>query len=168
MGLSSSGAAAFTMAWFHPELYHRVLAYSPTMVNQEWPHNTALPGGAWEFHDQWAGPPVTNLNLNGVTITPSTIPAGTPLIPSSERKPIRFWFETGDMDLFYPDAPIADGMHDWALANEGMARVLAAKGYQYQFVFSRNAGHVDAATVSQTLPEALEWLWQDFGQRPFR
>ena len=37
MGLSSSGTAAFTMAWFHPELYHRVLAYSPTMVNQQWP-----------------------------------------------------------------------------------------------------------------------------------
>src|SRR5262249_12952046 len=30
MGISSSGAAAFMMAWFHPELYHRVLAYSPT------------------------------------------------------------------------------------------------------------------------------------------
>ena len=37
MGLSSSGTAAFTMAWFHPELYHRVLAYSPTMTNQQWP-----------------------------------------------------------------------------------------------------------------------------------
>ena len=37
MGLSSSGTAAFTMAWFHPELYRRVLAYSPTMVNQQWP-----------------------------------------------------------------------------------------------------------------------------------
>jgi hypothetical protein len=48
MGISSSGAAAFTMAWFHPELYHRVLAYSPTVVNQQWPHNPALPGGAWE------------------------------------------------------------------------------------------------------------------------
>jgi hypothetical protein len=38
MGISSSGAAAFTMAWFHPELYRRVLAYSPTFVNQQWPH----------------------------------------------------------------------------------------------------------------------------------
>src|SRR5882757_5140532 len=38
MGLSSSGAAAFTMAWFHPDLYHRVLAFSTTMVNQQWPH----------------------------------------------------------------------------------------------------------------------------------
>ena len=31
-------------------------------------------------------------------------------------------------------------MHDWVLANENMANVLAAKGYHYQFVFARNAG----------------------------
>jgi enterochelin esterase-like enzyme len=55
MGFSSSGGAAFSMAWFHPELYHRVLAYSPTMVNQQWPHSTALRGGAWEYHSPWAG-----------------------------------------------------------------------------------------------------------------
>jgi enterochelin esterase family protein len=34
-------------------------------------------------------------------------------------------------------------MHDWVVANENMAKVLAAKGYHYQFVFARNAGHVD-------------------------
>jgi hypothetical protein len=28
-------------------------------------------------------------------------------------------------------------MHDWTAAIEDMARVLAAKGYHYQFVFSR-------------------------------
>ncbi len=28
IGLSSSGAAAFTMAWFYPDLYHRVLGRS--------------------------------------------------------------------------------------------------------------------------------------------
>jgi putative esterase len=50
MGLSSSGAAAFTMAWLHPHLYHRVLAYSPTMVNEHWPWNPSLRGGAWEYH----------------------------------------------------------------------------------------------------------------------
>jgi len=55
MGLSSSGAAAFTMAWFHPELYRRVLAYSPTMVNQQWPYDPSLRGGAWEYHSPWAG-----------------------------------------------------------------------------------------------------------------
>jgi len=165
MGISSSAAAAFTMAWFHPELYHRVLGYSPTMVNQQWPHNTALPGGAWEYHDRWAGSPATNLNVNGSTITPSTIPAGAPLIPNSPTKPIRFWFEVGDQDLFYPDGPIADGMHDWTLANEDMAKVLAAKGYHYQFIFARNAHHVDGPTVAQTLPEALEWVWAGYQPR---
>ncbi|MDB5359284.1 MAG: hypothetical protein JWO51_581 [Rhodospirillales bacterium] len=165
MGISSSGTAAFTMAWFHPELYHRVLAYSPTLVNQQWPHNTALPGGAWEYHDAWAGPAGPNLNVNGGNVTASDVPAGSPLVPNSPPKPIRFWFEVGDQDLFYPDLSLADGMHDWVLANEHMAKALAAKDYHYQFVFSRNAKHVDGPTVAQTLPEALEWVWNGYSAR---
>jgi hypothetical protein len=43
-----------------------------------------------------------------------------------------------------------------------MAKVLAAKGYHYQFVFARNAGHTDGSVKQQTLPEALEWLWRDY------
>jgi hypothetical protein len=35
-------------------------------------------------------------------------------------------------------------------------------GHAYQFVFSRNAGHVDDATEAQTMAEALEWLWKDY------
>lgn len=162
MGISSSGAAAFTMAWFHPELYHRVLAYSPTMVNQQWPHSTAIPGGAWEYHDRWTGPAGPNLNVNGIKVTKSDVPYASPLIPNSPRKPIRFWFEVGDQDLFYPLAPLADGMHDWVLADERMAKVLAAKGYDYQFIFARNAKHVDKSTLAQTLPEALEWVWKGY------
>ncbi len=53
-----------------------------------------------------------------------------------------------------------DNMHDWVVANENMARVLAAKGYHYQFLFVKNAGHGDRAAKMQTLPEALEWLWK--------
>ena len=162
MGFSSSGSAAFVMAWFHPELYHRVLAYSPTMVNQQWPHDPALPGGAWEFHDPWPGPHRPALVVSGHGVAPSTEPPGSPLIPNSPAKPIRFWFETGDRDLFYYVRNMADGMHDWTLADERMAAVLAEKGYQYQFVFSRNAGHVDPATEAQTLPAALEWLWKGY------
>ena len=41
-------------------------------------------------------------------------------------------------------------------------KVLAAKGYHYQFVFVRNATHCDAAMRAQTLPEAFEWLWQGY------
>lgn len=165
MGISSSGAAAFTMAWFRPDLYHRVLAYSPTLVNQQWPHNPALPGGAWEYHDIWAGPAEPNRNVNGVNVTESDVPAGPPLIPNSPRKPIRFWFEVGDQDLFYPIAALADGMHDWVLANEHMAKVLDANRYHYQFIFSRNATHTDAATMAQTLPRALEWLWNGYPEQ---
>ena len=162
MGISSSAAAAFTMAWFRPDLYHRVLGYSPTMVNQQWPHDTSLPGGAWQYHSAWPGPVKSNLTVSGINVTPASGSNGAPLIPNAPRKSIRYWFEAGDRDLFYPVAPLADGMHDWTAANEDMARVLAAKGYHYQFVFSRNAGHVDEGTVEQTLAEALEWVWKDY------
>jgi hypothetical protein len=160
MGLSSSGTAAFTMAWFHPELYHRVLAYSPTMVNQQWPYNPALRGGAWEYHSPWAGPGGPLTAKAGV-LMPSE-PPGAPLIPSAPTKPIRYWFEMGDQDLFYPNPTIPDGMHDWTLSAELMAKVLAEKGYHYQFLFVRNAKHVDRPTVAQTLPAALEWLWNGY------
>ncbi|GBR07408.1 putative esterase [Acetobacter oeni LMG 21952] len=151
MGVSSSGGAAFGMAWFHPDLYHRVLAYSPTLTNQQWPHNTAMPGGAWQYHSPWAGNPKATGSQPGAA-----------LIPDAPHKPIRFWFAAGDQDLFYPAPAMPDGMHDWVMASENMARVLAMKGYEYQFVLSRNAGHVDGPTIGQTLPEALLWLWQGY------
>jgi enterochelin esterase-like enzyme len=132
MGGSSGGSAALSMAWYHPELYHRVLTYSGTYVNQQWPYNPEGPHGAWEYHEH--------------------------LIPNSPVKPIRIWMEVGDRDNFNA----RDGMHDWVLANENMARVLAAKGYRYQFVFARNAGHTDRAVKQQTLPEALEYIWQGY------
>jgi enterochelin esterase-like enzyme len=135
MGTSSGGACALSMAWYHPELYHRVLAYSGTFVNQQWPPNSATPHGAWEFHEH--------------------------LIPKNPVKPIRLWLEVGDRDLLNPNA-LRDNMHDWVLANEKTAKALAAKKYHYQFVFARNAGHGDRRVKRQTLPEALEWLWHDY------
>src|SRR5262249_17217048 len=45
MGGSSGGSAALSMAWYHPELYHRVLTYSGTFVNQQWPPNADTPRG---------------------------------------------------------------------------------------------------------------------------
>jgi iron(III)-enterobactin esterase len=40
--------------------------------------------------------------------------------------------------------------------------VLAAKHYPYQFIFARNAGHVERSVRQQTLPEALLWVWQGY------
>jgi enterochelin esterase-like enzyme len=135
MGGSSGGSCALIMAWYHPELYHRVLTYSGTYVNQQWPYNPATPHGAWEFHEH--------------------------LIPAGPPKPVRIWLEVGDRDLLNPNV-MRDDMHDWVVANENMARVLAAGGYHYQFIFARNAGHTDRSVKQQTLPEALEWLWNDY------
>jgi hypothetical protein len=67
----------------------------------------------------------------------------------------------GDRDLLNPNV-MRDEMHDWVIANENMAKVLAEKGYDYQFVFAKNSGHCDRAVKMQTLPEALEWLWKDY------
>ena len=135
MGGSSGGSCALIMAWYHPELYHRVLTYSGTYVNQQWPYDAQTPHGAWEFHEH--------------------------LIPNSPAKPLRIWMEVGDRDLLNPNI-MRDNMHDWVVANEDIAKVLAAKGYNYQFVFARNAGHVDRATKQQTLPEALAYVWQGY------
>jgi enterochelin esterase-like enzyme len=132
MGGSSGGSCALAMAWYHPELYHRVLTYSGTYVNQQWPVNPETPHGAWEFHEH--------------------------LIPNSPAKPIRIWMEVGDRDNLIT----RDNLHDWVLANENMARVLAAKGYHYQYVFAKNAGHTDRAVKQQTLPEALEYVWRGY------
>ena len=66
------------------------------------------------------------------------------MIPNSPAKPIRIWMEVGDRDLLNPNV-MRDNMHDWVLANENMAKVLADKGYHYQFVFAKNAGHCDGA-----------------------
>jgi enterochelin esterase family protein len=132
MGGSSGGSAALIMAWYHPELYHRVLTYSGTYVNQQWPYNPETPHGAWEFHES--------------------------IIPKSPVKPLRIWMQVGDRDNFNG----RDGYHDWVLANENMAKVLAAKGYHYQFLFSQNCGHTDRTVKAQTLPEALEYVWQGY------
>jgi enterochelin esterase-like enzyme len=135
MGGSSGGSCALIMAWYHPEWYHRVLTYSGTYVNQQWPYNAQTPHGAFEFHEH--------------------------LIPESPAKPLRIWMEVGDRDNLNANV-MRDNMHDWVVANENMAKVLAAKGYHYQFVFARNAGHTDGNVKKQTLPEALEYLWQGY------
>jgi iron(III)-enterobactin esterase len=135
MGCSSGAAAAFTMAWFHPEWYHRVVSYSGTFVNQQWPFNPETPGGAWDYHET--------------------------LIPNTRPKPIRIWMLVGDRDLLNPNV-MRDDMHDWVAANHRMAAALKSKGYPYQYTFALDSGHCDRKVREQTLPEALEWVWMGY------
>jgi iron(III)-enterobactin esterase len=134
MGGSSGGAAAFTMAWFRPDLYHRVLTYSGTYVDQQSPKNADSPHGAWEYHEH--------------------------LIPKNDAKAIRVWLQVGEKDNGYQRDEVS--LHNWVLANQRMAAALKAKDYHYRYVFSVGAGHVDRKVVNQTLPEALLWLWKGY------
>jgi enterochelin esterase family protein len=134
-GCSSGGAAAMAMAWYRTDLYHRVLSYSGTFVYQQWPYNPETPHGAWEFHDS--------------------------LFPSNPKKPLRIWMEVSDRDNLIT----RDNYHDWVLANERMAKALAAKGYPYQFVFAKNALHCDRGVKAQTLPLALEYVWHGYAPK---
>jgi iron(III)-enterobactin esterase len=134
-GCSSGASCALIMAWYHPDLYHRVLSFSGTFVNQQWPYNPETPRGCWEMHQH--------------------------LIPESPVKPLRIWMEVGDRDLLNPNV-MRDDAHDWVLANELTAKALAAKGYHYQFSFVRNAGHCDGSMKQQLLPQALEWVWRGY------
>lgn len=134
MGGSSGGACAFSMAWYHPELYHRVLTYSGTYVNQQSPLNPESPHGAWEYHENF--------------------------IPKSKPKPLRIWMEVSENDNRAKDPEST--LHNWVLANQRMGRVLKAKKYRYQFVFAKEAGHTDGRVLRQTLPQALEWVWKGY------
>lgn len=134
MGGSSGAACALTMAWYRPDLYHRVLSYSGTFVNQQSPLNPESPHGAWEYHERF--------------------------IPKSKAKPLRIWMHVGEFDLRYKDDEST--LHNWVMANQRTAAVLKAKRYHYQFVFARESGHVDGRVVRQTLPQALEWVWKGY------
>jgi enterochelin esterase-like enzyme len=131
-GGSSGGAMALTMAWFKPELYHRVLSYSGTFVDLR--RGPEAPHGAWEYLENF--------------------------FPRSPVKPFRIWIHVSENDLGANTAS-AD-RRNWVIANQRFARVLKDKGYHYQFVYAKNAGHVDRNVIRQTLPQALEYVWQDY------
>jgi enterochelin esterase-like enzyme len=135
IGGSSGAACAFSMAWYHPDLFRRVISYSGTFVNQQWPFNPETPHGAWGYTEN--------------------------IIADSEVKPIRIWMEVGDKDLLNPN-PMLDNMHDWVAANNRMATVLRNKGYHYQYSYALNAGHVDGPVRNQTWALAYEWVWQGY------
>jgi enterochelin esterase family protein len=138
MGSSSGGSAALIMAWYRPDLYHRVLTTSGTFVNQQWPFNPKTPDGAWGFHNK--------------------------IISESPKKPIRIFMAIGDRDNYNPNV-MQDGMHDWVEANHRMAKVLKSKGYHYQYLFCQNSGHGVRNAKTQFLPHAIEWVWKGYAPK---
>ena len=141
MGCSSGGAAAMTMAWFRPDLFRRVIAYSGTFVDQQdddAPEEAKYPLGAWEYHSSMK------------------------LIANSPRKPLRLFTHVSENDLRAKDAE--ETYHNWVMAGERTAAALRDKGYHYRYVFSRATGHCDSKVFEHTLADTLVWTWR--GYRP--
>jgi enterochelin esterase-like enzyme len=139
LGCSSGGAAAFTMAWFRPDLFSRVVAYSTTLVDQQdsdAPEDASYPHGAWDYHSELE------------------------LIANSDRKPIRVFLTVSENDLGAGDPEST--MHNWVMANERTAAALAAKGYHYRYVLGLGAGHCDLGFQQATLADALIWAWRGY------
>jgi len=132
IGQSSGAAAAFGMAWFHNDLYTRVISYSGTFVRVQ--GSEQHPRGAWAYHEK--------------------------LIPESEKKDIRIWMHVSDRDNDYN---LPEQLYrNWPLANNRMAAALAARGYEYQYLWSSDSGHVERGVERQTLEEAMEWIWETY------
>ncbi len=129
LGGSSGAAVALTMAWFHPEFYHRVLSYSGTFVNLR--NGPEAPLGANEYIEH--------------------------LFPGSEKKPFRIWLQVSENDNGSRTA--SEGRRNWVIANSRLASVLKEKGYTYQFVYSKGAGHTQRKVINNSLPQALEYVW---------
>jgi iron(III)-enterobactin esterase len=139
LGCSSGGAAALSMAWFRPDLFRRVLAYSGTFVDQQdddAPEEAKYPLGAWEYHSSMK------------------------LIETSEKKPLRLFTHVSENDLRAKDPETT--YHNWVMAGERTAAALQAKGYHHRFVFSRATGHCDRRVFEQTLADTLVWVWRGY------
>ncbi len=139
VGLSSGGAAAFTMGWFRPDLYHRILTYSGSFVALG--VTAAYPHGAWEYHEH--------------------------LIAENGAKPLRVFLEAAQNDDTVANVthgldPALSGFYDWLQANIDMAAALEAKCYHTRYVYAADAGHANGAVITQTLPDELVWLWQGY------
>lgn len=139
MGCSSGGAAALTMAWFRPDLFRRVIAYSGTFVDQQdddAPEETKYHYGAWEYH--------SNLQL----------------IQNGEKKPLRIFTHVSENDLSANDPESTQ--HNWVMAGQRTATALQEKGYHHRFVLSLATGHCDKRVFEQTLADTLVWIWRGY------
>jgi enterochelin esterase family protein len=179
LGGSSGGAASFSMAWWHPDLFNRVLTYSGTYVNQV-TAASPFPHGCWVYHDvdpySDAGPNGLIVqdcqNASGNIASSNPGPCDTPLSQTtcqaatgctwntSVNKPLRVWLESAQNDLGAGGAP--SSYRNFDLANQRMAASLQARGYHYVYNHALNAGHEDPKVISQTLPSALLWLWRGY------
>lgn len=104
---------------------------------------------AWERPDQFRKV-VSHVgsftNIRGGDVYPGRI-------RKTEKKPLRIFLQDGENDL--------DNLHgNWPLANQQMAKALAFKDYDYQFVYG-DGGH-NMKHGGAIFPDTLRLLWRDW------
>ena len=75
------------------------------------------------------------------------------LIRQTDAKPIRVFLQDGEND-------IDNEFGNWPLQAQSMAKALAFKKYDYQFVYGH--GFHSPEHGRAILPESLRWLWRDY------
>jgi iron(III)-enterobactin esterase len=148
LGGSSGGIASFIAAWYHPDLFRRVVGFSPSFVAQESPQNPEHPHGAWNFHE------------NGHEDDGGIIAMTDPL------KPIRVWLECGTNDYeagSQNDPTTPYPYYDFAYAIPRVFLKMTTKGYPHVHLdVGTGAVHVDSGMVRATLPDAIAWTWRGY------
>lgn len=142
LGCSSGAAAAFTMAWFRPDLFSRVIAYSATLVAQQNPkaaESAMYPDGAWDYHS------IKELIKNDT---------------EGRNKKLRIFINANENDLGATAAE--SGKHNWVMANTRTAAALKAKEFHYKFVEGMGQGHCSGSVQSATLADVLVWVWRGY------
>ena len=142
LGCSSGGAAAFTMAWFRPDSFSRVIAYSATLVAQQDPKSAEAalyPDGAWDYH-----------SLKELIQSDA----------EGRADKLRIFINANEHDLGATTAE--SGKHNWLMANTRSAAALKAKGFHYQFVEGLGEGHCSGSVQSATLADVLMWVWRGY------
>lgn len=130
LGSSSSAVGAFSMAWFKPNCFKRVIALSPSFVSLQ-----VKRANDWVNAEQFYK-----------------------LVAQSNRQDLRVYLTTGLKDLKDADGP-TDEVLTWANVNTQLAETLDKKGHTWRYFFRKNHGHNSDYSKPQ-MDEILKWAWQ--------
>jgi enterochelin esterase-like enzyme len=181
LGGSSGGAAAFSMIWWHPDLFRLMIGFSPTLVSQV-PKSSPFPNGCWVYHDL---DPYDPTAPNGLVMHNCEAAGGfvgdskpgacdTPLTQATctavsgcvwntmNNRPIRVWHQSSQNDLDSGENEPATDHRNFDLANRRTAAELKARGYHYHYDHADGGNHNDDRVQRQTIVEAMKWLWRGY------
>eukprot|EP00937_MAST-01D_sp_MAST-1D-sp2_P008194 g8194.t1 len=185
LGCSSGAMAAFTMAWFRPDLFRRVVAYSAMLVRKDCalPSNATYPYGGWQYPDLIRAAPkkplrifhaVTSRDLGTSTAPPytacqvnSTSGVQAPVAATEGCFAIpgvckgtpaegRYLYHNVREPVYHECDPARSNA---PLANNNTAAALEEKGYATRYAYALDRCHCDASVLLQDLPNTLAWAW---------